>query len=157
MPGSTGEKLETILVVDDSEEVLQLCVSVLKGANFVVLQAMSGDDAVKLSSEYIGKIDLLLCDVQMPKMSGPDVGEILKKLRPDLHVMFMSGYSGGDMLVLNYGWAYIQKPFVPTKLVEMINVVLHTPTKSQGNRQYDQMKDTGTPPSKDTETKGENE
>jgi DNA-binding response OmpR family regulator len=61
------------------------------------------------------------------------------------------------MLVLNYGWAYIQKPFVPTKLVEMINVVLHTPTKSQGNRQYDQMKDTGTPPSKDTETKGENE
>jgi DNA-binding NtrC family response regulator len=157
MPGSPEEKLETILVVDDSEEVLQLCVSILKGANFVVLQATNGDDAIKLSTEYAGKIDLLLCDVKMPKMSGPDVGEILKKLRPDLHVMFMSGYSGGDMLVLNYGWAFIQKPFVPTKLVAMINVVLHTPDKSQGNRQYDQITDTGEATSKDTETKGESE
>ena len=141
--GLPGEKLETILVVDDIEAVLHLCVSILKRANFVVLEATSGDDAIKLAAEYDGKIDLLLSDVKMPGMSGPDLGETLKKVRPDMHVMFMSGYAGGDLLVLNYGWAFIEKPFVPTKLVEMINVVLHTPDKSQGTRQYDQIKVTG--------------
>ncbi len=46
--------------------------------------------------------------------------------------MFMSGYMGGDMLILNYGWTFIQKPFFPVKLVTMVNRVLHTPNKSQG-------------------------
>ena len=80
---------------------------------------------------------MLLSDVQMPGMTGPDLGEALKKSRSDMRVMFMSGFSGGDLLVLNYGWAFIQKPFVPVKLLEMIDVVLHTPDKSQGSHQYD--------------------
>lgn len=139
MAGSPGKKLETILVVDDVEAVLRFCASILEHANFVVLKAASGDDAIKLAAGYDGKIDLLLSDVRMPGMSGPDLGETLKKARPEMHVMFMSGYAGGDMLVLNYGWAFIEKPFVSKKLVEMINVVLHTPDKSQGTRQYDQI------------------
>jgi DNA-binding NtrC family response regulator len=121
---------ETILVVDDTEEVLQLCVSILQGANFVVLQANSGDEAMKLAAEYVGKIDLLLSDVKMPGMSGPDVGEALKQVRPEMHVLFMSGYADGDLLVLDYGWAFIRKPFVPTKLVKMVKNILHTPDKS---------------------------
>jgi len=81
----------------------------------------------------------------MPGMTGPDLGEALKKSRSDMRVMFMSGFSGGDLLVLNYGWAFIQKPFVPVKLLEMIDVVLHTPDKSQGGRQYDAREDAGKP------------
>jgi FixJ family two-component response regulator len=51
----------------------------------------------------------------MPGMTGPDLAELLKKARPDLHLMFMSGFTGGNLLVLNYGWAFIEKPFVPAK------------------------------------------
>jgi two-component system cell cycle sensor histidine kinase/response regulator CckA len=136
-----GEKLETILVVDDTDLVLKVIVGILKNANFVVLQATSGPTAIKLSGDYDGKIDLLLSDVKMPEMSGPDLGAILKKTRPEMHVMFMSGFHGGDLLVLNYGWAYIDKPFVSMKLLEMVNRVLHAPDKSQGSHQFDTRKD----------------
>ena len=81
---------------------------------------------MKLAADYAGRIDLLLSDVNMPEMSGPDLGDALKQARPDIHVMFMSGFSGGDLLVLNYGWAFIDKPSVPRQLVEMVNAVLHS-------------------------------
>ena len=71
-------------------------------------------------------------------MSGPDLGELLKKARPDMHVMLMSGGADGNLLVLNYGWAYIQKPFVAIKLVEMVTDVLHSPDRSQlGGQEFD--------------------
>jgi two-component system, cell cycle sensor histidine kinase and response regulator CckA len=120
-----AETLETILVVDDTDAVLKLIAAILEAANFHVLQANSAASAVKLAAAYAGKIDLLLSDVKMPEMSGPELGNALKKTRPDIHVMFMSGYSGGDLVVLNYAWALIDKPFPPKKLVEVVNVVLH--------------------------------
>ncbi len=135
------ETLETILVVDDTETVLNLVVEILEGAHFHVLSAHSGPAAVQLAAGYPGKIDLLLSDVEMPEMSGPQLGDALKELRPDMHVMFMSGFTGGDLLVLNYGWAFIDKPFVPKKLVAMVNDVLHTRNKAQGNHQFDKRKD----------------
>jgi two-component system, cell cycle sensor histidine kinase and response regulator CckA len=137
-----GTTLETILVVDDNELVLEVVVAILKAQNFRVLSADSGPAALKLAAETTGTIDLLLSDVEMPEMSGPDLGEALKKTRPDMHVMLMSGWVTGSLLVLNYGWAYIQKPFVPVKLVQMINDVLHTPNRSQlGGQEFDSRKD----------------
>ncbi len=135
------KRTETILVVDDIQWVLQVVVAILEHAKFVVLQASSGPGALKLAAQYNGKIDLLLSDVRMPDMTGPDLGDLLKKVRPEIHVMFMSGYGSGDLLVLNYGWAFIEKPFVSKKLVEMVDSVLHTPNKSQGMHQYDTRKD----------------
>ena len=133
---------ETILVVDDNETVLRAVVSVLKRAGFGVLSADNGPTAVKLAENMDTKIDLLLSDVDMPQMSGPDLGEAMKKERPDMRVMLMSGGDNGNLLVLNYGWAYIQKPFVPTKLVEMILSVLHSPDRSQaGGQAFDCRKD----------------
>lgn len=134
------QTLETILVVDDTDAVLKLVATILEAANFHVLRANSGPAAVKLAANYSGKIDLLLSDVQMPEMSGPQLGDALKQARPDIHVMFMSGFVGGDLLVLNYGWAFIDKPFVPKQLVEMVNTVLHSPDKSQGNHRFDTRK-----------------
>jgi len=59
-----------------------------------------------------------------------------------MHVMLMSGGANGNLLVLNYGWAYIQKPFVAEKLVQMINDVLHTRNRSQpGGHEFDSRKD----------------
>ena len=135
--------LETILVVDDNEAVRRMVVVILEDANFRVLSAASGPDAIKLAEERSRKIDLLLADVEMPLMSGPDLGEMLKKNRPDMHVMLMSGGASGNLLVLNYGWAYIQKPFLAVKLVQMVKEVLHSPNRSQpGGQEFDSRKDT---------------
>ena len=141
-PGTLTGQLETILVVDDNESVLSVVVALLKRANFQVLSADNGANAIELAKETEGQIDLLLSDVDMPLMSGPDLGETLKKARPDMHVMLMSGGSDGNLLVLNYGWAFIQKPFVSAKLVQMITDVLHSPDRSQpGGQEFDSRKD----------------
>jgi len=146
MSDSLKGTLATILVVDDTEIVLKAVVAVLQNANYRVLPANSGPDAIKLADQTEGVIDLLLSDVDMPKMSGPHLGEILKKTRPDMHVMLMSGGSSGNLLVLNYGWAFIEKPFVASKLVEMVNEVLNSPNRSQpGGQEFDSRKDTKNP------------
>jgi two-component system cell cycle sensor histidine kinase/response regulator CckA len=143
MPGSAKKKLETIMVVDDDDAVLGTVVAILERANYQVLSANGGPNAIKLAAETDQKIDLLLSDVEMAQMSGPDLGQVLRKVRPDLHVMLMSGAANGNLLVLNYGWAYIQKPFVAVKLVHMIEEVLHSPDRSQaGGQEFDSRKDT---------------
>ena len=124
------EGRETILVVDDSEPVLDVVVKILESADYQVLSASSGAAAIKLAAETKQKIHLLLSDVSMPNMSGPDLGEKLKKARPDMQVMLMSAGENGALLVLNHGWAFIQKPFIPVKLIEMVRDVLNPPNLS---------------------------
>ena len=131
MPHPLKGTLETILVVDDDEQTLKVVVAILEHAHFRVLSADSGPDALKLAKKMDGRIDLLLSDLDMAEMSGADLGEALKKTRLNLRVMLMSGGAKGSLLVLNYGWAFIQKPFVPVKLVQMITNVLHSPNRSQ--------------------------
>ena len=133
---------ETILVVDDNQAVLNFVVLILKNAGFRVLSAFDGASAMGVAERTEGQIDLLLSDVDMPYMSGPDLGQQLKIARPDMHVMLMSGGSSLNLLVLNYGWAFIQKPFVAKKLVEMLTDVLHSPDRSQtGGQEFDSRKD----------------
>ena len=79
MRGTLSRKLETILVVDDDETVLNVVVEILKRAKFQVLSADNGADAIELAKKTKGRIDLLLSDVDMPLLSGPDLGETLKK------------------------------------------------------------------------------
>ena len=126
-----------------TRQVLKVVVQILKLAKFQVLSAKSGADAIVLAKKTKGRIDLLLSDVDMPQLSGADLGETLKKARPDLHVMLMSGGAKGNLLVLNYGWAFIQKALVPAKLVQMVTNVLHSPNRSQlGGHEFDSRKDT---------------
>jgi len=136
------KEMETILAVDDVHRVLSVVVKILKDANYNVLLAESAANAVDLAANYTGSIDLLLSDVQMPGMTGPDLGEALKKARPKLRIMFMSGFTGGNLLVLNYGWSYIKKPSVPKKLLQMVKDVLAAPDKSQGMQQFEISEDT---------------
>ena len=129
--------LETILVVDDTPMVLAGVSLILKNAGFTVLSASSPEEAIQISLDFAGTIHLLLTDVMMPRMSGPDLATKLVKQRTNLRVMMMTGYTGGDLLVLNYGWQLITKPFVATLLREKINSVLHTPDRSQGTDHFD--------------------
>jgi DNA-binding NtrC family response regulator len=133
--GTESGQRETILVVDDNRLVLDVVVNVLLRAGFQVLSADGGPAAIVAARAVTGNIDLLLTDIDMPEMSGPDLGQALKRERPDLHVMLMSGGLSGNLLVLNYGWAFIRKPFVPTRLVEMIRDVLHSKDRSQASGQ----------------------
>jgi len=122
--------------------LLDVVVRILKRANFHVLSAVGGSDAIRVAKESSRTIDLLLSDIEMPGMCGPELGEVLKKERPGLHVMLMSCGAGGNLLVLNYGWAYIQKPFVSVKLVQMVNDVLHSQDRSQfGGQEFDSRRD----------------
>jgi DNA-binding NtrC family response regulator len=141
--GTSTKKLDTILVVDDDETVLVVVMGILTLAKFEVLLANNGAAAIALAKKTKGRIDLLLSAVDMPLLSGPDLGEALKESRPDLHVMLMSGGAKGSLLVLNYGWAFIQKPLVPAKLVQMVTDVLHSPNRSQlGGQEFDSRKET---------------
>jgi two-component system cell cycle sensor histidine kinase/response regulator CckA len=123
--------LETILVVDNDKANRESVVSILERAHFHVLSAHGGVDAINLAEETAGEIHLLLCEVDVPQMSGPDLGQALKMTRPDIRVMLMSGQEHGNLLILNYGWAYIRKPLVELKLIQMVNKVLHSANRSQ--------------------------
>ena len=101
MLGSTKGTLETILVVDNDEAVRKTVVTLLEDANFRVFSAHSGAAAIKLAEEAQGAIHLLISGVELPEMSGPDLGSALKKVRPDIHVMLMAGQENGNLLVLN--------------------------------------------------------
>jgi two-component system cell cycle sensor histidine kinase/response regulator CckA len=140
MSESLAAKGETILVVEDQSEVLEVVTKILERAGFLVLTAASGPSVVILAAATERPIHLLLSDVDMPAMSGPELGQVLKKQRPELRIMLMSGGSHGNLLVLNYGWAYIEKPFVPVKLVAMIRAVLDSPDRSQGTDGFDSRK-----------------
>ena len=141
MLGTLTRNLETILVVDDNATILALVVAILEYSKFRVLSACSGAKAIELAKETEGWIDLLLSDVDMPQMSGPNLGETLKKTRPDMHVMLMAGGENGSLLVQNYGWTFIQKPFMPAKLIQMVTSALRSPVQSQpGGPQFDRRK-----------------
>ena len=130
---------KTILVVEDTALVLSTVRMILERANFTVLAAASADEAMRLAG-CAKTIDLLLSDVMMPDMSGPDLALKLKELRPEMRVILMSGYPGGGMLVLNYGWHFMKKPFVAVQLVAKINDVLNDEMRDQGTDHFDTRK-----------------
>lgn len=143
MPNPQTKEPETILVVDDDRAVLRYVVLILEKANFRVISADSGPHALRVAEKTAGRIDLVLSDWDMLEMSGIALGEALKRARPDIHVMQMSGGAHDTLMVLNYGWAFLQKPFVAAKLVAMVKEVLNSPNRSQpGGESFDSRLDT---------------
>jgi two-component system cell cycle sensor histidine kinase/response regulator CckA len=110
----------TILVVDDDADILKFVSGLLVTSKYNVLTAVSGEDALRQSSDFKPEIHLLLSDFQMPGMSGIDLATAMSAERPDLKVLMMSGFSGG-MLVLNEGWHFLAKPFIPSQLRALIH------------------------------------
>lgn len=85
--------LPTILIVEDEEEVRALTRDVLEMNGYTVLEALDPADAVRLAETHPGAIDLLITDVVMPSMDGPTLVRAVKRIRPDMAVIFMSGYA----------------------------------------------------------------
>jgi two-component system cell cycle sensor histidine kinase/response regulator CckA len=111
---------EIILIVDDQTPVRNLVHSILKNEGFGVLSAADGQEALELSREYPGKIDLVITDIKMPRMSGPDLAEHLKVERPDTRVLLMSGYASGVLQEYATAADFLRKPFATKTLLAKV-------------------------------------
>jgi DNA-binding NtrC family response regulator len=118
--------VETILVVDDVAAELGAVISVLRSADFHVLEADGATAAIELATTYEGSIELLLADLKMQLLSGRNLVNEMKKSRPNIHMMFISPITGGDLLVFNRQWLLIEKVSVPSKLLEIVSNVLRS-------------------------------
>src|ERR1035437_6340801 len=118
---------ETVLVVEDEAAIRQLTNLILQKAGYTVLLAESPVAAERIAGSHPGLIHLLLTDVVMPGMRGPELAERLLRLRPDLRVLFMSGYTDHAIAhrgFLDAGTEFLQKPFTPLRLTQKIREVL---------------------------------
>ncbi|HVR96517.1 MAG TPA: response regulator, partial [Thermoanaerobaculia bacterium] len=116
---------ETILLVEDEDEVRAVLHQILVGKGYRVLQAGSGEEALVISRLHRGAVHLLLSDVTMPEMKGPELAQRLRSERPATRVVFMSGYNDERLSDGGPGSPVcLQKPFSPQLLNETVRSVL---------------------------------
>jgi len=118
---------KTLLIVEDEESLLKATCRLLEGFGYNLLQATCGADALRISEHYSHKIDLILADVVMPGMSGPELIEQLKEKRPDIKVVYMSGYTGqavGRSEVFSPNAPFLLKPFSRADLGKKLSAAL---------------------------------
>jgi two-component system cell cycle sensor histidine kinase/response regulator CckA len=116
-----------ILVAEDDPAVRQVVTLVLQRAGYTVMSAADPIEALAIAREHQGRIDLLLTDVVMPISSGKELAGRLEKLRPDLRVIYMSGYTDRDIVhrgVLDAGVDFLPKPITPARLLSLVAQVL---------------------------------
>ncbi len=118
---------ETVLVVDDEPTIVKLVANTLRPLGYNLLEASSGEDALKTNAAYPGAVDLLLSDVVMPGINGAQLADSLREQRPGIKVLFMSGYAD-DVLVRrgddDAELVLVQKPLTPAVLAARVREVL---------------------------------
>jgi DNA-binding transcriptional MerR regulator len=118
---------ETVLIVEDNDALRKLAVKILGSQGYTVLNAQNGEEALRIGKEHKGPIHLLLTDVVMPGMSGWDLGKRLRPMRPEMKVIYMSGYTYNAILqhgVLDPQLSFLQKPFTVADLGRKVRKVL---------------------------------
>jgi CheY-like chemotaxis protein len=132
-PGASPEALltpgrgETILLVEDAQRVRAVVREILEMSGYAVLEARQGAEALEVSNRHAATIHLLVTDVVMPQMSGRELAQRLATLRPELKVLYMSGYTDDAIVrhgVLASGIAFLSKPFTPNALALKVREVL---------------------------------
>ena len=121
---------ETILLVEDDPELRALALDILRGSGYTVLEARQGNEALLVLERHAGPIHLLVTDVVMPQMGGRALAERLASLRPEMKVLYVSGYSEAAIAqhgVLDPGTAFMAKPFTADELTRKIREVLDAP------------------------------
>jgi CheY-like chemotaxis protein len=134
-PSQSVRGTETVLVVEDNAAVRTAICRILRRAGYDVLEAEDGADARAICGDSRRAIHLLITDVVMPKVSGPDLAIELVAARPEMKVLFMSGYSGHAITrhgVLRDGVSFLHKPFSPASVTHAVREVL-TAAKSESS------------------------
>jgi signal transduction histidine kinase len=127
IPDKMQRGSETILLVEDDSAIRGVTVRMLNGWGYAVLAAATPREALDLAGNYQGEIHLLLTDVVLPEMTGPQLARVLLASRPGLSVLYMSGYTDTAMLFqgwLEAGTRFMQKPFTPAQLQRQLREVL---------------------------------
>lgn len=122
-----------ILIAEDHVMILNVARITLEANGFFVLTAENGEEALSLSRQFPGDIDLLLTDVRMPKMSGAELSRHISVERPKTQIVLMSGYAEPEEIGKHY--PFLQKPFGPHQLVEAVQGLLDSrrPKKKNGS------------------------
>lgn len=126
LPSQRGT--ETVLLVEDEDGVRALVRQLLTRQGYRVIESRHGGEALLLCERYQGKIDLLLTDVILQQMSGRELAERLTRVRPEMRVLYISGYTDDAIVqhgVLSAGTAFLQKPFTTDALIRKVRQVLN--------------------------------
>ena len=117
---------DVILVIDDEPFVLSAVAGILARAGFRVLQAGGSSEALALAREQSGQIDLIVCDVIMPGMSGPRLAERLHAIHPEARFLFMAGLPDSPDIsqLVQHGHAFLPKPFGSQELIARVRQTL---------------------------------
>lgn len=125
-----GNSANTILFAEDDGQLQKLIAVLLHQRGYKVIVAKDGMDALQKAREYDGPIHLLLSDVDMPGMTGIELAIQLNQQRPETKILLISGLPTG-MLVLNNGWQFLPKPFIPEMLRDRIRDFLSEQTPKE--------------------------
>jgi CheY-like chemotaxis protein len=119
----------TILVVEDAEAIRRMVCAMLAQQGYQCLEAEDGVDALRMLDETAAPVHLVLTDVIMPKMTGAELGRHLVRLRPDLRIVFMSGYCDDPMVrnLERVPLMFLAKPFTAATLLEKVRQALDQP------------------------------
>lgn len=118
---------EIILVVDDEPVVLKIVSEILSIRGFEVLRAASAEEALDTARRRPGPIHLLVCDVVMPGLGGPDLAEAMQQLHPETECLFIAGLPDSPQIyerILTRGRAFLPKPFAARTLLAKVDEVL---------------------------------
>ncbi|HEX6774606.1 MAG TPA: ATP-binding protein, partial [Methylomirabilota bacterium] len=130
VPETPPVRTETILLVEDALRVRAVVREILEMNGYHVLEARHGAEAIDISERHRGPIQLMVTDVVMPHMSGRELAQRLQPVRPDMRVLYMSGYTDDAIVrhgVLGEGIAFLSKPFTPDALALKVREVLEAP------------------------------
>jgi CheY-like chemotaxis protein len=130
MSREANNRQDTILVVEDSPAVRKMICAMLTQTGYQCLEAEDGTEALRLL-EDVGNVRLVLTDVIMPNMDGAELARQLSRIRPELRILFMSGYVD-DSVVRSLGRAshlFLPKPFTAAALMDMVRKALERPSQ----------------------------
>jgi two-component system, cell cycle sensor histidine kinase and response regulator CckA len=118
--------IRTVLVVEDSDPLRKMIGSMLRDSHFHVLEAANGAEALEILARDGGSINLVLTDVVMPHISGTELARSLSLIRPELPVLFMSGFSDDPVVhgLENGSAFFLRKPFTAATLLDSVRNVL---------------------------------
>jgi two-component system, cell cycle sensor histidine kinase and response regulator CckA len=123
---------ETVLLVEDEDTVRELVEEILRVHGYAVLVATRPEEGIRLAGERTGRIDLLICDAIMPGMSGRQLAQAVKRSRPCLRVLFVSGHADPALArsgALDADATFLQKPFTPESLAAKVRLTLDRPAQ----------------------------